>query len=130
MNRNKGFTLIELLIVVAIIAILVVVGLGALKPRDAGAHELAPTGLTAKLAETGTSYRWASDTHTLHIIDKGSADWADSDAVCAALKGTVEHLHVTMRDNTGTGELRWDNPERAGETRVLTNLPTSTRTEC
>ena len=131
-NRNRGFTLIELLIVIAIIVILVVAIAGVIKPRKAGAHELTPSGLSAALSEVGASYRWDSVEHNLVIVDKGTADWADASAACAALKGTVEHLHVTLYSNTGEGELRWEEapPADAGENRVLTNLPTSSTAEC
>ena len=133
MNRNKGFTLIELLIVVAIIAIILVAIWGAIGPRKAGAHEAAPSGIRAAMAEVGADYVWHPADHRLIIINKGSADWADAEAVCAVLSGKIDHAHVTLRSNTGPGELRWegDAPAKAdGAPRVLTNLPTSSTATC
>ncbi len=130
MNRNKGFTLIELLIVVAIIAIIVIAIAGAFGPRKAGAHEVTPDALRAAMAEVGADYVWHPGSHRLIVINKGTAEWTTALDVCAAIKGSVDHAHVTLRSNTGAGELEWVEPGRAGETRKLTNLPTSSTAEC
>ena len=147
MNRTKGFTLIELLIVVAIILIVLAAIWGAIGPRKAGAHELFPNEMRVLLAEKGVNYIWNPSGHTIRVMDKGTADWADAQAACAALAAVapdVRPLTVVMpaTDTSGTAELRW---ESGGEVRAgadvpavnahgdrptLTNLPTSTQASC
>ena len=147
MNRTKGFTLIELLIVVAIIVILVVTFAGLLKPRKAGAHELFPTELRTELTAKAVGYRWSPADHTLLIIDKGTADWADARAACAALSAIapdVTPLTVTMSgvDTSGTASLTWEGGSEVrkgadvatenahGAPPKLTNLPTTDSVTC
>ncbi len=117
--KSKGFTLIELLIVVALAFVL----WGTVGPRKADAHEIDHSALNSYLAEIGADYRWGKDSHTLVIINRGTAEWGNVHDACTALTardGTLSGMQLILQDGTsGTAELRW---EDSGETRILTNL--------
>ena len=110
--KTKGFTLIELLIVIAIIVILAVVLWGAVGPRKAGAHEINHSALISYLAEVGADYRWGKNSHTLIIINRGTAEWGNVRDACTALTardGMLSGMQLILQDGTnGTAELRWD----------------------
>lgn len=128
MQKHNGFTLIELLIVIAIIVILAFVAWGAVGPREAGAHEVAPDhpALKTYLSEVDAVYKWGKDSHTLVIINRGTAEWASVGDACTALTErdpTLKGVQLILQDGkTGTAELRW---EKSGERKVLTNMPST-----
>lgn len=128
MHRNKGVSLLEFIVAIVIIGIMVAMLL-FISSRKANSHMLVPSGISAVLDEAGVQYTWNNQNHHL-IIDKGTADWTTAEDVCKALDGNVENVFVTLRSNTGAGELTWQQPKRNGEARKLTNLPTSSTAKC
>jgi prepilin-type N-terminal cleavage/methylation domain-containing protein len=129
--KSKGFTLIEHLIVIAIIVILAFALWGAVGPRKAGAHEINHSTLISYLAEIGADYRWGKNSHTLIIINRGTAKWGNVRDACTALvarDSTLSGMQLILQDGTnGTAELHW---EGSGETKVLNNLSSTDTAIC
>lgn len=128
--KSKGFTLIELLIVVAIILILAVVAINAL--RDADAKE-APVTINSTLEAQSVSYVYrvseGGNDGLLFILGKGKATWANAAAVCSELKPIDSRLaKVIISDGSGTTndtELTWSD-----DGTKLTNLQGRDEAEC
>ena len=132
MRKSNGSALVAILTTVVILSM---VAFGAYH-RNAGAHEVRSNhpALRAYLSEIGADYRWGNyrDSHTLVIINRGTAAWTDADSACVALKERargLEGMQLILQDGTsGTAELRWENTDEGAK--VLTNMPSTDIITC